>query len=230
VRTDLGVREFTNRAAQELLLVGQAQIHPVENNRVLRIWRISQVKAWRIWSVRDYGSSAQTPIRMVMKRTLLVGLLAIAGVLGRPAPASADVTFFLGFSPTPDYRMTRGIAAGINMLVVGFEFDYSYTGPDETNGVPSLRTGMMNVLVMTPTKTQLYATAGGGAFRESLNGVGKTNFGTNIGGGVKLSLFGSGAAEARLSDLQPARGPFGISAAAFLRRAQHVVLNMSSAA
>jgi opacity protein-like surface antigen len=125
-----------------------------------------------------------------MTRTLLVGLLAIAGVLGRPAPASADVTFFLGFSPTPDYRLTRGIAAGINMAIVGFEFDYSYTSPDETAGVPSLRTGMMNVLVMTPTKTQLYVTAGGGAFRESLNGASTTNFGTNIGGGVKFSLFG----------------------------------------
>jgi len=125
-----------------------------------------------------------------MKRTLLVGLLAIVAVLGRPAPASADVTFFLGFSPTPDYRMTRGIAAGINMAIVGFEFDYSYTSPDETDGIPSLRTGMMNVLVMTPTKTQLYVTAGGGAFRESLNGVSTTNFGTNIGGGVKFGLFG----------------------------------------
>ena len=125
-----------------------------------------------------------------MKRTLLVGLLAIAGVLGRPAPASADVTFFLGFLRHPDYRLTRGIAAGINMAIVGFEFDYSYTSPDETAGVPSLRTGMMNVLVMTPTKTQLYVTAGGGAFRESLEGVSTTNFGTNIGGGVKFSLFG----------------------------------------
>ena len=56
-----------------------------------------------------------------MKRTLLVGLLAIAGVLGRPAPASADVTFFLGFSPTPDYRLTRGIAAGINMAIASIK-------------------------------------------------------------------------------------------------------------
>ena len=125
-----------------------------------------------------------------MKRTLLVGLLAIAGVLGRPAPASADVTFFLGFSPTPDYRLTRGIAAGINMAIVGFEFDYSFTSADETDGVPSLRTGMMNVLVMTPTKTQLYVTAGGGAFRESLNGASTTNFGTNIGGGAKIGIAG----------------------------------------
>ncbi len=40
-----------------------------------------------------------------MKRTLLVGLLAIAAVLGRPAPASADVTFFLGL-------LTRRLTTG----------------------------------------------------------------------------------------------------------------------
>ena len=125
-----------------------------------------------------------------MKRTLAVSALVLAALLAHPAPAAADVTFFLGFSPTPDYRMTRGIAAGINMAIVGFEFDYSYTGPNEEKGVPSLRTGMMNVMVMTPTKTQLYVTAGGGFFRESLSGEGTTNFGTNIGGGVKFPIFG----------------------------------------
>ena len=125
-----------------------------------------------------------------MKRTLLVSLLALAGILGRPAPASADVTFFFGFSPTPDYRMTRGVAAGVNMAIIGFEFDYSYTSQKETDAVPGLRTGMMNVLVMTPTKTQLYVTAGAGVFRESLNGEGVTNFGTNIGGGLKWPIFG----------------------------------------
>ncbi len=86
--------------------------------------------------------------------------------------------------------MTRGIAAGINLAIFGFEFDYRTPVRTRRTGVPSLRTGMMNVLVMTPTKTQLYVTAGGGAFRESLNGVSTTNFGTNIGGGVKFRLFG----------------------------------------
>jgi len=161
-----------------LLLVGQAQIHPGKN-----ITR-------PIWSVLDYGRSDKTPIRSAMKRTLLIGLLAVAGVLARPATASADVSFFFGFSPTPETRLTRGIAAGVNMAIIGFEFDYSFTSSKETEGVPSLRTGMMNVLVMTPTKTQLYVTLGGGVFRESLNSLSETNFGTNIGGGVKFGLFG----------------------------------------
>ena len=49
---------------------------------------------------------------------------------------------------------------------------------------------MMNALVMTPTKTQLYLTAGGGFYKEDLTGSSVTSFGTNIGGGVKISLLG----------------------------------------
>ena len=125
-----------------------------------------------------------------MKRTLVVAALALTALLARPWPAAADVTFFLGTNPTPDYRMTRGISAGINMLVVGFEFDYSYTNGNEEAGIPKLQTGMMNVLVMTPTKTQVYFTAGAGGFREATGTVSETNWGTNLGGGVKFSILG----------------------------------------
>lgn len=125
-----------------------------------------------------------------MKRALLIAGLAVAGLLGRPAPAAADVTFFLGFSPTPETRATRGFAGGINLLLIGFEFDYAQTSEDEAAGAPGLRTGMMNVLVMTPTRTQLYLTAGAGFYRERLAGEGETNFGTSIGGGVKFGLVG----------------------------------------
>lgn len=125
-----------------------------------------------------------------MKRTLLVAALALTGLLARPCPAAADVTFFLGTNATPEFRMARGVSAGINMLVVGFEFDYSYTKGNEETGVPGLQTGMMNVLVMTPTKTQVYFTAGAGGFREWTGSVSETNWGTNLGGGVKLSVLG----------------------------------------
>lgn len=125
-----------------------------------------------------------------MKRTLLIAALALTGLLARPSPAAADITFFLGTNPTPDYRMTRGISAGINLLVVGFEFDYSYTNGHEETGIPQLWTGMMNVLVMTPTTTQVYFTAGAGGFRESFGSVSETNWGTNLGGGVKFSVLG----------------------------------------
>ena len=43
---------------------------------------------------------------------------------------------------------------------------------------------------MTPTKTQLYLTAGGGFFREKFPTSSETSFGTNIGGGIKWTLMG----------------------------------------
>ena len=125
-----------------------------------------------------------------MKRILLIATLALGAVLGRPAPAAADLTFFLGMSPNPELRGTRGFAAGINMLVIGFEFDYSHTSEDTAGAAPSLRTGMLNGIIMTPTKTQLYLTAGGGFYREVLADDGKNGFGTNIGGGAKIPLLG----------------------------------------
>lgn len=125
-----------------------------------------------------------------MKRRVAVPVLALACLLGRPAPAAADVTFFLGLSPKPENRVVRGVSAGVNMLIVGFEFDYSATREDLTRALPGLQTGMFNVLVMTPTNFQLYVTAGGGAYWESLGGSRKMNFGTNIGGGVKIPLVG----------------------------------------
>lgn len=125
-----------------------------------------------------------------MKRTLIVAVLAAAGLVGTASPAQADITFFLGFSPTPESRPVRGFAAGIDMMIIGFEFDYANTSTDLAAGAPSLRTGMMNALVMTPTKTQLYLTAGAGFYREKLGNNSETSVGTNIGGGAKISLLG----------------------------------------
>jgi len=126
-----------------------------------------------------------------MRRTLLISSLALAGLLARPATASADITAFLGFSPTPDTRSARGLAVGVNLLIVGFEFEYSRTVEDALKGAPGLTTGMFNAMVITPTSAvQLYATAGGGFFRERLLDESETNFGTNVGGGVKLTLAG----------------------------------------
>jgi hypothetical protein len=49
---------------------------------------------------------------------------------------------------------------------------------------------MLNGLVQTPTKTQLYLTAGGGFYRERLANESETSVGTNVGGGIKVSLAG----------------------------------------
>jgi hypothetical protein len=125
-----------------------------------------------------------------MKRILLIGVLALAGLVGRPASASADITFFLGVNPTPQSRALRGVSAGISLLIVGFEFEYAMTKENTPNALPGLETGMFNALVMTPTNVSLYATAGAGLYRETLGASKITNVGTNVGGGVKIPLFG----------------------------------------
>ena len=126
-----------------------------------------------------------------MNRTTVVCGLVLASLLLRPAPASADITAFLGFSPTPDTRSVRGFAVAVNILVVGFEFEYSRTVEEELKGAPGLTTGMFNVLVSTPTSgVQLYATAGAGLFRERLLDESETAFGTNVGGGAKITVAG----------------------------------------
>jgi len=121
------------------------------------------------------------------RRLFVMGLLLI--LLGA-RPAWADVTAFWGFSPAPT-RTARGFAFGMTMLVVGFELEYGNVTEDPVGAGPGLRTGMINGLLQTPTShTQVYLTAGGGFFREALGEATETNFGTNIGGGVKIGLVG----------------------------------------
>lgn len=121
---------------------------------------------------------------------------AVAAVLllvGLARPASADITGFFGFSPTPETHGARGFAVGFGVLVVGFEFEYSSISEDEIDGAPSLRTGSGNILVQTPIEVsgmQLYGTIGGGLYRERLEDRQETSFGTNLGGGVKIRLMG----------------------------------------
>ena len=114
-------------------------------------------------------------------------------------PAFADATVFIGSTTTPTNRTAKGVALGVGLLIVGFEFEYSSTGEDFEEGVPSLRTGMGNVLLQTPFPVlgmQFYGTVGAGGYREQLKGDfdeavrQETYVGTNVGGGVKVSLLG----------------------------------------
>ena len=129
-----------------------------------------------------------------MRRTLLLRTaLSLVAILLVPGTAAADATAFLGSNRTPSDRMVRGFAGGVGLLVVGFEFEYATTKEDAVKGAPQLRTYMVNALLQTPIPLaglQFYATAGGGAFRETLNAVTETNAGMNVGGGVKMSLAG----------------------------------------
>ena len=124
-----------------------------------------------------------------MKYPKTIGVLAMFFVSILPTTAAADATAFWGFSPNPSTR-ARGFAVGMSLILVGFEFEYASTSEDLDELVPSLRTGMINGLIQTPTSTQFYLTAGGGFYREQLAAASETQFGTNIGGGVKLALAG----------------------------------------
>ena len=128
-----------------------------------------------------------------MRFRFFSSLLPFAFALFLPSAASADVTAFLGASPTPSARVVKGFSAGMGLLVVGFEFEYAHTNEDRSNTAPGLRTFMFNGLVQTPIPIgglQFYGTAGGGVFRETLDVASETNVGINVGGGVKMSLVG----------------------------------------
>ena len=126
-------------------------------------------------------------------RRYLTLVAATVVLLAAPQPAAADITAFLGLTPTPDNRAVRGLAFGFGVLVVGFEFEYSRAVEDATEGLPSLQTGSGNLLVQTPIEVsgvQLYGTIGGGVYRERLLTAQETHFTTNLGGGAKIRLLG----------------------------------------
>jgi opacity protein-like surface antigen len=136
-------------------------------------------------------------IRSRLSTWLLSPVVCLLVVLLFPSFAFADLTAFIGVNPTPTNRPVRGIAAGIGLVIVGFEFEYASTSEDLDELAPELRTFMVNGLLQTPIPIagmQFYATAGGGVFRESLEGtvlsVSETHVGVNVGGGVKISLLG----------------------------------------
>jgi hypothetical protein len=126
-------------------------------------------------------------------RRYLTLVAATVVLLTAPQPAAADITAFLGLTPTPDTRAVRGLAFGFGVLVVGFEFEYSRAIEDATEGLPSLQTGSGNLLVQTPIEVsgvQFYGTIGGGVYRERLLTAQETHFTTNLGGGAKIRLVG----------------------------------------
>jgi hypothetical protein len=127
-----------------------------------------------------------------MRRYLTLLGTAVA-LLAMPQPAVADITAFIGITPTPDNRAVRGAALGFGLLVIGFEFEYSSAVEDALEASPSLQTGSGNLLVQTPIEVsgiQLYGTIGGGVYRERLLAHQETHFTTNLGGGAKIRLAG----------------------------------------
>jgi len=112
-------------------------------------------------------------------------------VLSLARSARADVTAFLGANTTPANRQVRGGAIGTGLVIIGFEVEFAFTPDDPTAAAPSLKTGMGNLLLQAPFQDfQPYITSGVGIFNESLGTHSETNFGSNVGGGVKIGLAG----------------------------------------
>jgi opacity protein-like surface antigen len=128
-----------------------------------------------------------------MRPALAAAVLTGAIVATTVQPAWADATVFLGAQMTPSNRLSRGFAIGFGILFVGFEFEYASVSEDLDALAPSLKTGVGNVLLQTPVAIygfQPYFTTGGGVYRERLNNRQDTDFASNVGGGVKVSLAG----------------------------------------
>jgi opacity protein-like surface antigen len=118
---------------------------------------------------------------------------ALLVLLLTPSLAFADVTAFIGINGTPSTRPVRGFAIGAGLLIVAFEFEYANTSEDELELAPGLKTYMGNGLLQTPVAIagmQFYGTVGAGVFQERLVDLSETNFGINVGGGVKANLVG----------------------------------------
>jgi opacity protein-like surface antigen len=134
--------------------------------------------------------------RLLVPALVLVALTAL--------PAHADLTAFIGAQTSPSTRSAYGVSVGSGFLFLGFEFEYARAGGDDEcqrllgpgTCAPTVRTGMLNVLLQTPRgavpKTQLYGTLGGGVFRERFDAIDvqETGWGTNVGGGAKIEVAG----------------------------------------
>ena len=122
---------------------------------------------------------------------LTVSLIIVS--LASTVPASADLTGFVGVNTTPSSRPVRGFGAGLSLLMLGIEFEYSDAALKDTTG-PRLQTGMANLLAQTPfvikSRLQFYGTVGAGLYREKVGVLQVTNRATNAGGGVKIALSG----------------------------------------
>ena len=118
-------------------------------------------------------------------------VLACAFLAATAAPARADITAFLGLSPTPENHGVKGFGVGVGLLIVGFEFEYANLSEDTFEQLTGLKTYSGNVLVQTPTpNVQLYGTIGAEGYQETLGNIDEKHYGTNIGGGAKINLVG----------------------------------------
>ena len=126
-------------------------------------------------------------------RTARILSATAALVVSAATPAAADATAFLGVNTTPANHAVKGIAVGVGLLIVAFEFEYASASEDLASLVPGVKTGSGNVLLQTPFDIagfQPYFTTGAGLYHETLGTLAHTGFAPNVGGGFKMSLAG----------------------------------------
>jgi hypothetical protein len=139
--------------------------------------------------------ASEAELTRVTRIATIAPVLALTSLFlaGTARPAAADITAFLGLSPTPERHTVKGVAAGLTLVIVGFEFEYSHLGEDPTEVLPGLKTYSGNVFVQTPIDVggmKFYATAGGGGYREYQGAREESHVGINFGGGIKVHLVG----------------------------------------
>jgi hypothetical protein len=77
-----------------------------------------------------------------MRRSLPLALALLVLV---PVSVAADATAFIGAYTNPERQQVRGFAAGVSILIVGFEGEYATAGEDDSAGTPSLTTFSGNI-------------------------------------------------------------------------------------
>lgn len=125
-------------------------------------------------------------------RTLRAALLGLVLSTGAD-PAFADLTVFAG-RMAPAGGTTGGVSLGISLRPVGMEFEYAGTTANRTATRPALQTGLFNLLVSAPLRSddgiRIYVLVGGGAYRERFDEHTRTGLAVNAGGGITVSLAG----------------------------------------
>lgn len=161
IRAKLGFSELTNAATQELLLVGQPDVH--------------------VDGIVSFG----------MRLTRLLLLTVILLSTASPALADATVFIGTTPTPANRAAKGFALGSGLLIVAFEFEYaDTSEDPLDGAPSLRTGMGNVLLQTPIAIHGFQPYFTTGAGVYREHLETVSETNFGVNSGGGVKISLLG----------------------------------------
>ena len=125
-------------------------------------------------------------------RARALPLVLLGAILLPSTPAFADATVFVGSSN----QLAKGVAIGVGLLVIGFEFEFSDTGQSLEDRAPHCAPAWETSCFRLPFQSPDFSchfTTGTGIYRERLEPHQETNIGFNTGGGAKISASGPSA-------------------------------------